>query len=76
MLMDTLLEESVTLPIEERVKLVEDIWDSIASEREFSESELSAPQNNELERRVEYHRQHPGETISWAEARARVLTPK
>jgi putative addiction module component (TIGR02574 family) len=42
------------LPLEERIKLVEDIWDSIAAEQEALP--VSAEQRRELDRRLERYR--------------------
>ncbi len=67
--MSTILEQSLELPIPERIKLVEDIWDSIAEKRASSEVSLTAEQTAELERRVEYHDRHPEDTISWEKVR-------
>jgi putative addiction module component (TIGR02574 family) len=42
------------LPLEERIKLVEDIWDSIAAEQEALP--VTAEQRRELDRRLERYR--------------------
>jgi len=42
------------LPLEERIKLVEDIWDSIAAEQEALP--LTSEQRGELDRRLERYR--------------------
>jgi len=42
------------LPIEERIKLAEDIWDSIAAEQEALP--LSSEQRRELDRRLDRYR--------------------
>ncbi|HTK27479.1 MAG TPA: addiction module protein [Pyrinomonadaceae bacterium] len=59
--MNTLLEQTLQLPVPERIKLVEDIWDSIAADQEAIE--LTPEQVAELERRLDYHRLHPDDTI-------------
>ena len=41
------------LPLEERIKLVEDIWDSIAAEQEGLP--VTAEQRRELDRRLEHY---------------------
>jgi putative addiction module component (TIGR02574 family) len=69
--MSTLLEQSLKLPVPERIKLVEDIWDSIASDEEAVE--LTPEQVTELERRIDYHRLHPNDTIPWEVIREEAL---
>lgn len=39
------------LPLDERIRLVEDLWDSIAADR--MALPLTAPQRNELDRRLD-----------------------
>ena len=73
LLEQALLEQAIQLPIPERIKLVEEIWDSI--EADPAAFELTAEQKAELERRIEDHRLHPEDSMPWetvlAEARAR-----
>lgn len=57
-----------TLPISERIELVEDIWDSIAEETGGS-VELSADQRAELHRRLAAHRADPTSSIPWEQVR-------
>lgn len=55
--MSALPEEILNLPVEERLRLVEDLWDSI---RERSESlPVSEHQREELDRRLQEHRREP-----------------
>ncbi|MBK9216843.1 MAG: addiction module protein [Chloracidobacterium sp.] len=61
--MDILLEKACELPIPERIRLVEDIWDSIAAES--GSVELTQGQMDELERRIEYHVANPEDTVPW-----------
>ena len=68
--MSVLLEEAVKLPVAERIKLVEDIWDSISDESVAVE--LTPEQQAELDRRIEYHRQNPDDVIPWEEVRERL----
>ncbi len=72
--MSVLLEEAKKLPISERVKLVEDIWDSIAAEP--NEFELTTEQKAELDRRIEYGDLHPDEYFTWEEVKADLLARK
>jgi putative addiction module component (TIGR02574 family) len=73
--MSTQLEEALKLPIPERIKLVEEIWDSIAAEHD-AQIELSPEQIAELERRIEHSRLHPEDTIPWEVVRDRALARK
>ena len=59
------------LSVSERIQLVEDIWDSIATVPESIA--LSPAQREELERRLEDYRQHPEEGSPWEEVRSRIL---
>ncbi len=68
--MSTLLEQSLKLPIPERIKLVEDIWDSIAAVPDVVE--LSPEQISELERRIEDYQKNPEKTVPWEEVRDRL----
>ena len=52
------------LPLSERLQLVEDIWDSIASETPVP-LQLSNDERVELERRREDHRADPMSSIPW-----------
>jgi putative addiction module component (TIGR02574 family) len=58
------------LTIAERIILVEQIWDSIATEQ--GAVPLTSAQEAELDRRLEAHRQSPHEGASWEEVKARI----
>ncbi|WP_293369381.1 addiction module protein [Nevskia sp.] len=58
-----------SLPISERIELVEDIWDSIAEETGGS-LELSPEQRAELHRRLAAHHADPSSSIPWDQVRA------
>lgn len=60
-------EDYRSLSIEERIKLVQDIWDSI--EEETPEFVPSDEQVAEWDRRVEAHRRDPGTAIPWEQVR-------
>ncbi len=66
-----ILKRAVKLPVPDRVKLVEDIWDFIADEAD--DFALTAAQKRELDRRVELMRKDPGRGISWEQAKRRIL---
>ena len=58
-----------SLPVSERVELVEDIWDSIAAESSDS-VQLTPEQRSELHRRLDAHRADPGSSLPWEQIRA------
>jgi putative addiction module component (TIGR02574 family) len=66
-----LLKEAAKLPVPDRIKLVEDIWNSIADEPE--KVPFTAAQIKELDRRLELMRKNPGRAIPWEQAKARIL---
>jgi putative addiction module component (TIGR02574 family) len=55
------------LSIDERLELVEALWDSIASSAALSEL-----QREELDRRLADHRQRPDDVTPWHEVKAAV----
>jgi putative addiction module component (TIGR02574 family) len=68
------LHNILELSVPERILLVEDIWDSIAS---FPESvPLTGSQQQELDRRLEAYHQNPQEGSSWAQVKARIGSRK
>jgi putative addiction module component (TIGR02574 family) len=58
------------LSIEERMLLVEDIWDSIAAEREAAP--LTEAQHAELKRRQAVYEANPQDAISWQQVIDRI----
>jgi putative addiction module component (TIGR02574 family) len=68
------LTELLQLPIEERLKLVEALWDSIA---EFPEAlELTAAQKQELDRRLAAYEREPDAGVPWTELKQRLLASR
>lgn len=66
----TILEQALKLPIQERRKLADDIYESIeASDEEFY---LTPEQEAELNRRIEYNRQHPEDVVAWEDVNERL----
>ncbi|MGK5090811.1 addiction module protein [Deltaproteobacteria bacterium TL4] len=66
--------EIVGLPIQERIQLVEDIWDSIAAVPETLE--IPEWHKIELDNRLESYRKNPKAGTPWAEVRRRILGEK
>ena len=55
--------EITSLSVDERIRLVEAIWESIAAEP--GEPKVTEPQRQELERRLAEHAASPETAISW-----------
>lgn len=58
------------LGLEERLSLVEELWDSIAANSEAVP--LTGPQRVELDRRLADHEADPTDVVSWDEVRSSV----
>ena len=63
-----LFEQARALPLAERVRLADQIWDTIAAEA--YDPDLTTEQLAELERRAEEFRKNPNDGTSWEEVRA------
>ncbi|MBN2625363.1 MAG: addiction module protein [Spirochaetales bacterium] len=62
--MNTVIEQALSnMTIEEKIILVEDIWDTIAASKETSN--LTDVQIKDLEQREEHYKQNPGTALSW-----------
>jgi len=59
------------LSIEERLRLVQEIWDSIAAEVE--QLPLTDSQRQEVDRRLAAHRANPQAAIPWEQVEAEAL---
>ncbi len=60
------------LPIEERLALVEEIWDSIAADS--AAVPLTEAQRAELQKRIEEDDAHPDDLTSWEQVKASTLS--
>jgi putative addiction module component (TIGR02574 family) len=67
--LSTTLAEIVSLSVDERIRLVEAIWDSIAAEP--GQPELTEAQHQELERRLAAHTASPEEVVPWEEVKGK-----
>jgi len=65
------IAEVLALPVDERLKLMETIWESIAEVPEALE--LTPAQEAELDRRLDAYRKNPTAGSPWPEVKARVL---
>jgi putative addiction module component (TIGR02574 family) len=61
--------ELMELSPEERIELVQDLWDSIGPEEL---PPLTTEQMEELDRRVAEHQRDPNTAITWEEVKARL----
>ena len=66
--------EALKLPVRERIRLAQELWDSIIPEAEADPDllPLSEEQIQELERRLAEHERDPGSAIPWEEVRDRL----
>ena len=65
------IAEVLALPVDERLKLVETSWESIA---ELPEAlQLTQAQEAELDRRLDAYRKDPTAGSPWSEVKARIL---
>jgi putative addiction module component (TIGR02574 family) len=60
------------LPLEERLSLVEEIWDSIAADT--AAVAMTDAQRRELERRIAEDDAHPDDIVSWDQIKASTLS--
>jgi putative addiction module component (TIGR02574 family) len=58
-----LVDTVKSLPLAERIELVEALWESIT--QEGYEPSLTSEQAAEIDRRVEAHRLNPNDVVSW-----------
>lgn len=65
------LEQLRTLPVAERIQLVEDLWDTIATDTKSVR--LSEAQTLELDRRLDRFEQCPSGGVEWNVLKTRIL---
>jgi putative addiction module component (TIGR02574 family) len=73
---NALREELLKLSAAERLELVEELWDSIADERENELFPLSEARREELDRRIRELDEHPERARPWEEVRERLWARK
>jgi putative addiction module component (TIGR02574 family) len=71
--MDTqeIVEAFRRLPADERVRLVEELWDEVA--RELERQPLSEAQQRLLDERIRQHQENPADVEDWETARDDLL---
>jgi len=67
------LSKLTSLPVSDRLRVVESLWDSIGSDVPVS---LSPEQRAELNRRVKAHESNPNELLSWDQVLDRLRMSK
>lgn len=66
----TEIKDILKLSIDDRIHLVQTIWDSIATDIEASE--ISEEHMKVLDERLERHNDHPKDIVSWEEVKESV----
>jgi len=70
-----LRDQVMQLPAEERLELIDELWDSVHPPGSLRPGEpfvLTDEQKAELDRRLEEHERHPERTEHWEVVRARL----
>jgi len=65
------LSEVESWPIDDRIRLVQDVWDRLVDQG--YEPELTEEMKAELDRRIEEMDRNPDSGVPWEEVKARVL---
>ena len=63
----TEIKDILKLSVDERIHLVQTIWDSIAADTEVSE--ISEEHKKILDERLEAHKNNPHNVVSWDEVK-------
>jgi putative addiction module component (TIGR02574 family) len=70
----TTLNQIIALGIQDRIRLVQAILDSIAAEQVYPD--LTEPQKQELDRRIDDYEQNPDKVMTWVEVKASIKARK
>jgi putative addiction module component (TIGR02574 family) len=65
------LEEILELPVAERLRALDEIWESVVASPELLP--LPERQRRELERRLKLHLENPDAAVPWETVRSRLL---
>jgi putative addiction module component (TIGR02574 family) len=68
------LNQIIELSIQDRIRLVQAILDSIATEQDYIE--LTDSQKQELDRRIDDYEANPDNVLTWEEVKASIKTQK
>lgn len=69
--LESVLTEVDTWPIEDRIRLVQEVWDRLAGQGH--EPELSDAMKAEIDRRLAAHAANPDAAIPWEQVEAEAL---
>lgn len=69
------INEIRKLSVEERILMVEEIWDSIAHDTSSEELKISEEEKQEIIRRLENHKLKNQKTYSWDEVKLYAKEP-
>ncbi len=69
--LQTVLTEVDTWPIDDRIRLVQEVWDRLADQGH--EPELSDAMREEIDRRLAAHAANPEAAIPWEQVEAEAL---
>jgi putative addiction module component (TIGR02574 family) len=69
--MSPIVQELTLLPTEEKMHIVQELWDSIAADE--AKISVSEEDKAEIRRRIELYRRGELKTESWPEMRARIV---
>lgn len=64
----TLLDAAKSLPLADRIELIDGLWESVAGEG--YEPALTPEQAVELDRRLEAHQRNPADVVAWESIKA------
>ncbi|NER46386.1 MAG: addiction module protein [Symploca sp. SIO1A3] len=64
------LNEIISLNIEERIRIVQAIWDSIAAEQAYPD--LTERQKRELDDRINDYESNPDNLLTWEEVKVSI----
>ncbi len=67
-----IMSEIMQLSVNERLQLVEDIWESIHNQPE--ELTLTDAEKEILDKRLDEFQKHPEQTVSWEEVKKNILS--
>ena len=70
----TTLNQIITLSIQERIRIVQAILESIAAEQDYPD--LTDFQKQELDRRIDDYEANPDNVLTWEEVKASVKARK
>ncbi|MFM2429513.1 MAG: hypothetical protein RLZZ511_726 [Cyanobacteriota bacterium] len=68
------LNQIKTLDLNDRIQLVQAIWDTIADEQEYPD--LTDEEKQELDRRIDEHDADPDNVLTWEELKSSIKSKK